>query len=298
MLKDPTVPSNRAKITRSYTIETSGKFISQETVKTASQSALLPSIKIIESDELITYESSKCLGEGRFGKCFLKVFSHFKVCVKQMKLSCNNAFIKEANILSRFQHANLPYLFGVCLGDNPALVTSFHGCDDACVTLHDAVASKTKIISLDNSSSWINILYQITNGLHYIHNKCKIIHNDIKSDNICLTSSITTNLCVQAVIIDFGKACDANKGKTYTLSENQKEQYKKDHPHIASDLRDGASQQSALSDVFGLGRMIKLVNSVPQLQREDLEELSNMCMRYHMHSRPKVSKILQHFNEM
>ena len=146
------------------------------------------------------------------------------------------------------------------------------------MTLHDAVASKTKIISLEHSSSWINIPCQITNDLHYIHNKCKIIHND----------TTTTKLCVQAVIIDFGKACDANKGKTYTLSES----------HIAPDLQDGASQQSALSDVFGLGRLIKLVNNVPQLQREDLEELSNMCMRYHMHSRPKVSKILHHFNEM
>ena len=289
VLKDPTVPSNRAKTTRFHTIGTSGKFISHETIKAVSQSALLPSIKIIESDEIITYESSKCLGEGRFGKCSLKLFSHFKVCMKQMKLPSNNAFIKEANI---------PYLFGVCLGDNPTLVTTFHGFDDACVTLHDAIASKIQLISLDNSSTWISILCQITNGLHYIHNKCKIIHNDIKSDNICLTSPITTKLCVQAVIIDFGKACNANKGKTYRLSESQKEQYKKDHPHIAPDLRDGACQQSALSDVFGLGRMIKLVNSVPQLQRKDLEELSNMCMHYYMHSCPKVFNILQHFNEM
>ena len=105
-------------------------------------------------------------------------------------------------------------------------------------------------------------------------------------------------MCVQAVIIDFDKACDANKGKTHRLSESQKEQYTKDHPHIAPDLQDGASQQSALYDVFGLGRMVKLVNSVPQLLRKDLEELLNMCMHYHMHSRPKVSKILQHFNEM
>ena len=301
MLQDPTIPSNRVKMTRSHTIGTSGKFVCAGTVKTVSQLALLPSIKIIESDEIKSFKSSKCLGEGRFGKCSLKLFSHFKVCVKQLKQPNYNAFIKEANILSKFHHFNLPYLFGVCEGNNPALIISFHGLDDQCVTLHDAVASKlpgTKQISLDDSSSWINILNQITTGLHYMHNICKVIHNDIKSDNICLTSSLTTKLSVRAVIIDFGKACDASKGKTYKLSESQKEQYRKDHPHIAPDLRDGACQQSALSDVFGLGRMVKLVNSVPQLQREDLEELSNKCMYYHVHSRPRVSDILQHFNEM
>ena len=67
--------------------------------------------------------------------------------------------------------------------------------------------------------------------------------------------SINTKLCVQAVIIDFGKACDANIGKTYTLVESQKEQCKKDHSHIAADLRDEASQQSAYSTEHGLQDM-------------------------------------------
>ena len=57
-----------------------------------------------------------------------------------MELPCYNAFVKVAYI-SRFHHANLPYLCRVCLGNNPALVTSFHVFDDAYVTLHYAVAS-------------------------------------------------------------------------------------------------------------------------------------------------------------
>ena len=60
------------------------------------------------------------------------------------------------------------------------------------------------------------------------------------------------------MIIDFGKACDAKH--TYSVKAKK---HKK--THIAPHLRDRPSQQSALSDVFGLGRMIKLVNSVPQL---------------------------------
>ena len=115
-----------------------------------------------------------------------------------------------------------------------------------------------------------NILKQVTTGLNCMHTKYQVIHNDIKSDNICLASSFTTAMCVQAVIVDFGKACNVTNGKSYKLSDIQKEQYKKDHPHIAPDLRDGACKQSILSDIFALGRVIKLVNSVPQLQREDI----------------------------
>jgi len=69
-----------------------------------------------------------------------------------------------------------------------------------------------------------------------MHTNNKVIYNDIKSDNICLVSSLTTEICVKAVIIDFGKVC----GKLYKLSDSQKERYKKDHLHIAPDLRDGA----------------------------------------------------------
>ena len=162
---------------------------------------------------MMIYESAtEFLGEGRFGKCSLKLFCHFEVCMKQFKKPNNNAFIKEANILSKFHHPNLPYLFGVCVGDNPALILSFHGIDNICVTVHDAVSCKshkTKSL-LDNSSSWLNILKQVTTGLNCMHTKYQVIHNDIKSDNICLAFSFTTAMCIQAVIVDFGKACNVN----------------------------------------------------------------------------------------
>ena len=180
-------------------------------------------------------------------------------------------------------------------GDKPALVISFHGIDNKCVTLHDAVSHKSPVakILLDDSRGWINIRKQIVTGLNYMHTKYQIIHNDIKSDNICLGSSFISTVCIQAVIIDFGKACNITSGKSYKLSDIQKEQYKKDHPHIAPDLRDGICKQSTLSDVCSLGRM---TNNIPQLQKEDLEELSNKSMYYHMHLRPEMCTIIKHLN--
>ena len=63
------------------------------------------------------------------------------------------------------------------------------------------------------------------------------------------------------------------KGKMYTLSESQKEQYKNGHPHIAPDVRDEASQRSALSDMSRLGRMMKLDHNF----REKISKSFQIC---------------------
>ena len=174
---------------------------------------------------------------------------------------------------------------------------SYHGFDDKSVTVHSAVSEILKVL-LNNSTSWIDILKQIANGLDCMHTKYKVIHNDIKSDNICLTTTSTTKAHVQAVIIDFGKACAITQSKSYKLTKVQKEKYKENHPHIAPDLRDGVCQQSVQSDIFSFGRIIKMINNVPHLQREKLEELADKCMRYHMHSRPYLNTIIQYFNNL
>ena len=255
---------------------TSGHCTHQGSIKVASQPSLLSSIKIIKSEDMTAISaSSDKLGEGRFGSCHLKLFSHFKVCVKKFKKSNTTSFINEANIMSSFNHCNLPYLFGVCVHDCPALIISYHGFNDKSVTLHSAVLCKSDTPKV-NSSSWIDILKQVATGLDYLHTNYKIIHNDIKSDNICLTATLTTNMHVKAVIIDFGKACIITQSKSYKLTKVQKEKYKENHPHIAPDLRDGLCQQSVQSDIFSFGRIIRMINNI--LQKEKLEELANECI--------------------
>ena len=95
------------------------------------------------------------------------------------------------------------------------------------------------------------------------------------------------------MIIDFGKACETSMGRSYKLSESQKEQYKVHHPHIAPDLRDGLCSQSVPSDIFSLGRVISIINSVFSLKNETLNGLSHRCMQYHTHLRPDILYIKQ-----
>ena len=83
-------------------------------------------------------------------------------------------------------------------------------------------------------------------GLEYLHNRHKILHNDPKTD-VVLTS-IPPAGSIGPVIIDFGKACEIRR--VGYLSQCQREQYKVNHPHIASDLRDGKCPQSTCLTFF------------------------------------------------
>ncbi len=71
-----------------------------------------------------------------------------------------------------------------------------------------------------------------------IHDK-GIVHNDLKLDNVAI-GSCSSGL-VKAYIIDLGKACQLECGRMYTLTEAEREKYKKDHSQIAPDLRNTSS---------------------------------------------------------
>ena len=115
----------------------------------------------------------------------------------------------------------------------------------------------------------------------------KLVHNDLKTDNVVLTS-IPPAGSIGPVIIDFSKACEISKGRVYNLSQRQRERYKVNHPHIVPDLRDGKCPQSTLSDIFSLGRINAVNDTATPLQQKSLQELSQKCMEYHMHERPNI----------
>ena len=74
----------------------------------------------------------------------------------------------------------------------------------------------------------------------------------MKGGNIVLSSTpVVLNL--KPVIIDFGKACEITRDKTYIkVTESEKDKYKHVHTCIAPDLRDGLCAQSESSNVYSL----------------------------------------------
>ena len=175
--------------------------------------SLKSTIKLIREKDITT---AQILGSGRFGTCFFGHYSHFQVCSKVFKCHNCSELCKEANILSRFSSNCLPYLFGVCFSQC-ALLTAFHGFKGVSVTLHDAITKKAEVHLADYEMDWRYILYKISEGIEELHSVYRVLHNDIKSDNIVLAPS-SLGLCVNPIIIDFGKACDVTQGK---LSESR-----------------------------------------------------------------------------
>ena len=168
-------------------------------------------------------------------------------------------------------------------------VTNVHRCVHNYVLEHHDSMAASSLTSEDLSR------YRYYNHVS-LHNKYKVIHNDIKMDNICLSLTITSQ--IKVVIIDFGKACNADQGKLYKLTDHEKEQYKACHPHIAPDLRNGLCRQSVMSDVYALGRIINTVNGVAYLQNNDMQEFSETCMHYNEKSRPEMSAVENYFDQL
>ena len=96
------------------------------------------------------------------------------------------------------------------------LVLSFHGINGKSVTVHHALRTIINHQNLTIQINWRNILLGLIFALKYIHDN-KILHNDIKSENIMIDNRSSEH---QSVLIDFGKGCFVADGKEYKLSYN------------------------------------------------------------------------------
>lgn len=117
-------------------------------------------------------------------------------------------------------HPGLPHVFGVHTSSKPyLLVTQFHGVlkggQQVPYTLKDCLQ-----IEWSNQSMVVTtmatILYQVADALEYIHRRT-ILHNDIKANNVVLYGAIVTEW--KPVLIDFGKACPTDQGRTLHLDK-------------------------------------------------------------------------------
>ena len=93
----------------------------------------------------------------------------------------------------------------------------------------------------------------------------------MKNDNVVLNQTLTGT---GAVIVDFGKACEINEGKRYSLSIKEKERYKTHHPQIAPDLCDGLCKQNVATDIYSVGR---IMNANTSLKCVRVKQVSQEC---------------------
>ncbi|GJR24788.1 kinase-like domain, phloem protein 2-like protein [Tanacetum coccineum] len=168
------------------------------------------------------FDDAYCIGSGGFGKVYkadLELLDSSnsssnegvdkcdvprKRCTVAIKRINNQegeeGFIAEIETLTSCKHENIISLFGFCYEGNGAMILVYEHASKG--SLENYLGNTDKMTTL----TWVqrlNICLDIANGLNYIHNntnhgKQKMIHRDIKSDNILLGYNW------KAKIADFG----------------------------------------------------------------------------------------------
>ncbi|GJV69200.1 kinase-like domain, phloem protein 2-like protein [Tanacetum coccineum] len=168
------------------------------------------------------FDDAYIIGSGGFGKVYKANLEHFDssnssliegvdkcelprkrstVAIKRItNQQGEQGFIAEIETLTSCKHENIISLLGFCYEGNGAMILVYEHASKG--SLENYLGSSDKMANLN----WLQRLYiclDIAHGLSYIHNntdhgKQKMIHRDIKSDNILLGDNW------KAKIADFG----------------------------------------------------------------------------------------------
>ncbi|XP_072174352.1 probable serine/threonine-protein kinase kinX [Diadema setosum] len=251
----------------------------------------LEDITTIHSDELSPWigkpannEGGLLLGQGSFGKVFLKRYRGAAVAVKvphckpvdrkdddeddekiQARRKMNHArTIMEARVHLFFDgHPSFPKLHGIVdVCGSPSLVIEFLG-DKSTAEVHSlshAVRLKTPSLSPD---AWFDIVSDITNGVKALHEK-GLLHNDLKSNNILLQWD-QDEARWRGVIIDLGRVSTTILPLRHrSLPKEEQEAYRKGavYQHLAPEHILDLEPTTILADIFSLGKLLGQIAGV------------------------------------
>lgn len=229
----------------------------------------------ISASELISKDPPISLGEGSYGKCFLKRYNRLGIDVVEKQFSDTssiNDIIKETQMMQILVHPNIPTVLGMQLEKKPfSIVMEFIGTASSSVTVHQLLNDE-QCQKLEKTE-WVKLSYCVADALGYVH-KMGFLHCDLKSNNIVVSNN-------KGYLIDFGKACPI-------LSPPAKK-YKYLYPHIAPEVL-GGSPCSKESDIYSLGIVFNKISSFKEINV--LKSISKQCMNKNPSSRPTIIGIL------
>jgi serine/threonine protein kinase len=171
------------------------------------------------------------VGEGAYGSVFLAEFNGYPVACKIIKsgITAENAkkILDELRVMRRLKHPNVVLLMGACLNSKHQImiVTEFAARGDLkrCLSEVTSIAKR------------VDLVHDVATGLSWLQH-CKIVHRDLKLDNLLVSEDWTVK------ITDFGLSIEMEEGTTwdrfggnikYSAPEILKVKYSKDNKKYA-----------------------------------------------------------------
>lgn len=188
------------------------------------------------------YHISKALGEGSYAKVYLgfSVLAELPVAIKcyekaniksESTLKC---ILKEVEIMKGLNHPNITKFIEIFEDEDHIFVVLEHAD-------RGDLLSYVKKNGRLTEQEMTRVLGQILNGLHYLHNN-KILHRDIKLDNILLTARGQIKIC------DFGVS-------TRVVNKTLIHEHIGTPAYLAPEVIEGSGYTGFQVDVWSLGVM-------------------------------------------
>lgn len=169
-------------------------------------------------------------------------------------------FVNEHKVLENLFHQNIVRVFskGISYGKSYIVMEYIDG-----VTLRDAISNKFP--ALNNLKTILKIIIDTARALNYLHQlPTKIIHKDLKPENIMLTTDSQNKIIKRVVVIDYGISGEENKQIKFTPAYMSPE-------HFPGKILDESS------DIFSLGTIFyELITWTPLFYGNDSQIMNQV----------------------
>ena len=222
------------------------------------------------------------ISRGRFGTCYLAKFGACTVVVKQQQNY--QASRQEARMTARLSHPNTACFIGIVERQNRVdIVSTFYNINGERFNLGDIRSENATI-------NWSHLLGSPCRGIRHIHDKIKILRNDIKSNNVVLDGPSLVE--AEAVLVDFGKATDQSNPRIYQTPADTKK-----FQHLAPKLGQPNGRQSKKTDIYSVGFLVKgmkykFMTRFPTTY----VSLYQSCLRFNLLQRPTANELCEAFD--
>jgi NIMA (never in mitosis gene a)-related kinase len=252
------------------------------------------------------YKRIKVLGEGSFGKCFLaectntgEKYAIKEIDIRQMSTAEKDEALKEAKILERLQHPNIIRFHEVYRTKNGKLCIVMDYADGG--DLQEKIKSQRG--RLFSEREVLDLFVQLCLALKHVHDR-KVLHRDIKSQNVFLSGSTRVKLGDFGIARVLRNTCEKARtmvGTPYYLSpeiiENKPYSFKSDVWSLGVMLY----ELCALKPPFDASSLhflaMKIVRGnyapVPPHYSRDLKSLVSQMLTVDPGRRPTINQILR-----